>query len=333
MTSNESRSADFKRALKAVVKEAVWLTASHKPGHRPDVALFATRRGGSTWLMQVIGSSPGFRTLDQPFSVMTANLTPGHYRKMPKYPYGEIASPSVDEFDALRPYVDALLSGELPLNAPYRFWSGEFRRKTDRQLLKIVGAKSIAPWLDDEFDLDVVLLTRHPITQALSCIRNGWTLTVRAFLDNPRFVDEWLANGLEGRCHDVLATGSDLDRFVLNWGLENMVALGAAPDRSWFVTSYEATVSEPEAVLEQLDSHLDLGGVEPLRRALARPSRSSRLSTGERRAAMEGQDSVALLSRPLESVELADRTKAMSILESMGLTTYAPDSALVTRSR
>ncbi len=322
MTRAEPRSGDLRRAGRALVKEAVWLLTSHEPGEKNDVALFAARRGGSTWLMQVIGAAEGFRTLDQPFSVMTANLTPGHYRKIPKYPYGEIVAPAPDEFDELRPYVESLLAGQLPVNAPYRFWASGFRWRTNRQLLKIVGAKSIAGWLDDEFDLDVVVLTRHPITQSLSCLRNGWTLTARAFLDNPRFVERWLGGGLEGRCHDIFEGGSELDRFVLNWALENVAILHEAPSRPWLVTSYEATVLEPDSVLEQLDSYLGLGGVEPLRQAVQRPSRSSRLSTGERIEAMRSGDSGVLLKRPLESIEVEARVRAMRIVEELGIDLY-----------
>ena len=97
MSQKERRTENLLRAVRSTSKEAVWLTTSHQPGDVNDVALFATRRGGSTWLMHVIAAAPGFRSLDQPFSVMTANLTPGHYRRVPKYAYGEIVCPAPEE--------------------------------------------------------------------------------------------------------------------------------------------------------------------------------------------------------------------------------------------
>ena len=328
MSGSDRGLDDLKRALRSVVKEAVWAATSHTPGSKPDIGLFASRRGGSTWLMQVIGSAPGVRSLDQPFSVMTANLTPGHYRRIPKYPYGEIVSPAEDEFEALEAYVTSLLAGELPLNAPYRFWERGFERKTNRQVLKIVGAKSIIEWLDTRFGIQVVYVSRHPITQSLSCIRNGWTLTARAFLDNPRFVDAWLPGPVEARCHDLLSNGTELERFVMNWGLENMVPIRSDRRDHWLNISYEHTALFPDATIELLDSRLDLGGVEILRSALNRPSRSSRLSTAERRSAMRRGDARELVESPLLRVDPKQRAAAMRILDDLGVAIYSPDSAL-----
>jgi len=326
MTRASGRSADLKHALRSTVKEAVWLTTSHKPGDANDVALFAARRGGSTWMMHVIGAAPGFRSLDQPFSVMTANLTPGHYRRIPKYSHGEIVRPAPEEMQALHRYVESLLAGEIPINAPYRFWRRDFRRRTTRQVLKIVGAKDLMCWISDEFDVDVVLCTRHPITQAMSCIRNGWTLTVRAYLDSSRFVDDHLDAKLEACCHDLLNNGSPLDRFVLNWGLEHLTPLKALPQRpDWTAMSYEAAVLRPEEVVERLSDRLDLGPAGPMLESIRRPSRSSRLSTAAGRRAMRAGDDAALLSEPLFGIPLEQRREAMMILDELGLELYRPD--------
>jgi hypothetical protein len=308
------------------VKEAVWLTTRHTPGAKADIALFATRRGGSTWLMEVIGAAPGFRSLDQPFSVMTANLTPGHYRSIPKYHGGEIVSPTVDDLASLHRYVEKILGGEIPVNAPYRFWKKGFRRKTSRQVLKIVGAKSMVTWLDDNFDLDIVILTRHPITQAASCIRNSWTLTVPAYLDNKRFVEQHLQGDLESRCQDVMSGGTLLDKFVLNWGLENLVPLTEIESHhDWTHVAYEATVLRPEDVVADLAARLDIDNVASLLKMVRQPSRSSGLSTASGREAMVSGDGDRLLRQPLESVDLADRVRAMSVLEELGIDIYRPD--------
>ena len=281
MSQKERRTENLLRAVRSTFKEAVWLTTSHQPGDVNDVALFATRRGGSTWLMHVIAAAPGFRSLDQPFSVMTANLTPGHYRRVPKYAYGEIVCSAPEELRELRGYVAALVAGDIPVNAPFRFWRNDFRFKTDRQVLKIVGAKSLIGWMDDEFDLDIVLLTRHPITQAMSWIRNGWTLTTRAYLDNARFVEAHLTPQLEGRCHDIVERGSALERSVLNWGLENLIPLRTLAHRpSWISVSYEATVIRPRETIEQLAARLSLGSSVHLFDAGATTSNARRRRDG-----------------------------------------------------
>ena len=86
------------------------------------------------------------------------------------------------------------------------FWSWEFEFRSDRLVLKITDANSMIDWFDENYDLDIVYLSRHPIPQALSCIRNGWTLHVRPFLRNERFVRRHLDAALARYAHEVLET-------------------------------------------------------------------------------------------------------------------------------
>ena len=65
--------------------------------------------------------------------------------------------------------------------------------------------------------------------------------------------------------------GTDLDRGVLSWCLQNAVALQeAAPD--WAVVSYEQLVVDPDPVIRELTDKLALSDPERMRRRLGVPS-------------------------------------------------------------
>ena len=148
-------------------------------------------------------------------------------------------------------------------------------------MLKITDANSMIDWFDENYDLDIVYLSRHPIPQALSCMRNGWTLHVRPFLRNERFVRRHLDAALVAYSHEVLETGSQLERFVLNWTLENLVPLRLLADRPrWTFLSYEQCVLEPADTVQRTAAALGLTDVDAMQRKLVDASRSTTLSSG-----------------------------------------------------
>jgi hypothetical protein len=62
-------------AAKALTKELLWyLTCQHEQGPEPNILLFATRRGGSTFVMELIGANRGIRSIDQPFEMSSSLL-------------------------------------------------------------------------------------------------------------------------------------------------------------------------------------------------------------------------------------------------------------------
>lgn len=317
--------------LKATVKEAIrYLANHHRPGVKRDIMLFATRRGGSTWLMEIIAANRGVKYLDQPLSIMTDNLTAAQFRRLPKFEAGELVHLAGADERRVEDVVSRLLSGQLTFNAPTRFWRRGFHVRTDRVVLKIVAAKAVIDWLDQHFDVDVVYLTRHPIPQALSCIRNGWTLTTSAYLQNPWFAEHHLGDRL-GTCQDISASGSPLEQFTLNWALENLVPLRLLPQRpNWLHVSYEECVLQPEVTLERAVTALQLEDVDAMRRVMRKPSWSSGISTAETRRRIGAGDPEFMIGRWKRSVTDEEERAALRILEVLGIDLYRPGSLLPT---
>ncbi len=315
---------DAVHEARALGRELVWLLNRHTPGTRPAIALHATRRGGSTMLQEAIGANPGVRSVKQPFGNETANLTAGKFRHQPKWRYGELVW--LDETDEaeVTAFVEGLLDGSIGINAPTRPWRPDFHLRTDRILLKIVSAKGLIDWLDRTFDVQTVYLTRHPIPQALSCIRNGWPPHTAAYLRERLFTEAMLDPDQLGRCREIEAGHDVLARHVLGWALENLIPLRLSPDRpGWLVLSYEDVVIRPDEVVHELADRLDLPEVEAMRRTLRAPSLSSGLSEQATRAEIRRGSGDALVAGWRRAVDQRAEARAMAVLEMLGIDRYA----------
>jgi len=278
-----------KLAVKSAVKELLWYaTCSHEQGDKKNILLFATRRGGSTFAMEMIGANRGVRTLDQPLELIGEFPTAAQSADVPMFRQGQMTSLDAWSEARLGEAVQRMLDGRSVANAPTRVWRSDVERRSDRLVLKILDAKPLIEWFDERFACQIVYLTRHPIPQALSCIRNRWSLTVDAHLRDQAFVDANLSHDAVAVAHDVMRDGSDLQRFVLNWVLENVApaqALSRHPD--WLHVRYEDCVRAPEAMLSTLADALDLDDLDRMRAVIDRPSVSARISTSSAREQIE----------------------------------------------
>lgn len=319
----------LRESLRAVAKESVWLTVRYRQGERPAIGLFCSRRGGSTWLMEIIGANRGVLPLNQPVEAFTPNLTPYQHARLPAFDRGVIVHPDAEEEAELKAYTDELLAGRMRVNAPHRFWRRDFSFRTDRLLLKIIDAKPMMDWFDTHYNLDIVYLVRHPVPQSLSCIRNGWGTSTKAYLRNEWFVEEVIADPAAADMARRLADkGTDLERMVLNWTVENLYPLKVLADRPhWLALSYEETVLDPEGTFAKVSERLSLTDTDRMRRAAARASASSGLSQRETLAAIAAKDEDQMVDRWREQISESDRADVARILATFGVTLYSADSA------
>lgn len=317
-------------SLRATGKELVWQTVRHEPGDRPDICLFCTRRGGSTWLMETIGANRGVLPLNQPLEILTPNLTPYQYRRLPKFDRGQIVHPDPDQMDELRAYTDDLMAGNIRVNAPHRFWRKGFRFRTDRLLLKIVDAKPMMDWFDSTYDIDVAYLVRHPIPQSISCVRNGWVTSTRAYTRNDWFVEEVLRDPtLRDFAEERDRNGGSLERFVVNWVVENLYPLRVLAERPhWLALSYEECVADQEAVFATICEHLKLDDLEPMRRASCQASRSSSMSSQESVSAIRAGDRHAQVAGWMDRVTDDEIAAASAVLDRFEVSLYSARSPL-----
>ena len=317
----------IRRSLKGLIKETIWLTTSYAQGPAQNICIFGTRRGGSTWLMEVIGANRGMRALDQPLELLTPNLTANHYRRLPKFDQGQLITLADDQEPEVLAFVGELLDGRFPANAPYRFWQRDFDFRASRLVLKVMDAKPLMDWFDQHWPLQIVYLVRHPIPQALSCLRNGWPSTAQAFLRNPWFRDELLGPELNRRAESVLAGDDELLKAVLNWILENLYPLRAAPARSaWIKLGYEDCIADTDGMVEALAERLGLQDRRAMLRAVQRQSRSAGHSRLETLGAIRHRDTEVLLTSWKKYVTAEQEKRCYELLADFDVGLYHAES-------
>ncbi|MCX6396661.1 MAG: hypothetical protein NTV23_09255 [Propionibacteriales bacterium] len=320
----------LREALRATIKETIWLGVRFEQGPQPNIGLFCSRRGGSTWLMEIIGANRGMLPLNQPVEAFTPNLTPYQYSRLPAFDRGAIIHPDAQELRELRAYTDELAAGRMRVNAPHAFWRRDFSWRTSRMVFKILSAKPMMDWFEATYGLDVVYLLRHPVPQSLSCIRNGWGTSSKAYLRNEWFVEEVIASpAAVDFARRIADHGSDLEQMVLNWTLENLYPLRVLADRpSWLTIAYEEVVTDRERVFSEVSERLGLQDLDRMRRAADRASRSSGLSVSNTRDAIAGQDQGVLAGGWQSKIDSEQVREVGRVLDAFDVTVYSPSSVL-----
>lgn len=313
-------------AWRYAVKETIWLLSRHRSGPRPNIGLFSTRRGGSTWLMEVIAVNRGVRYVDQPFSLH--HPAPGHIRRLPIPSRSQFTSLEADAEPRVRAFVEDLFEGRLSVNAPWEIWHPTFHWTTDRVILKVIDAKPLIEWFDRSFDLQILYSTRHPVPSALSVIRNGWALTAHAYLRDPEFVARWLNDDQVAFAWDVLREASPLQQHVLNWALENLVPLRRLQaNPHWLFVSYEHATLDPAGTVDFLAEHLDL----PDRGRMLKQVRTASRSTRKLSSTFEPADEArARLRAWRQHVSPEEERAALGILDRFEIPAYRPGADLPT---
>lgn len=297
--------------VKRLVKSA---SNVHRPDGRPNVLLFSTPRSGSTWLMELIWTQPGFKYCNQPLSL----INPQVRRHLGINGWGELYDERM--VPTLERYFDDLCSGRLRFANPNPL-RGHYRPITHRIVFKeIHGLADRVDWFRDRFDARVAYLLRHPIAVAISSERFPLLGTFLTTDFRNHFTSEQLAYA-----NRVAADGTHLERGVLSWCLQNAVPLRQRSD-DWAVVTYEQLVVDPEPVIDELAEKLALPEPERIASALTVPSVNVRIKSTEetRRLLYEGTPDRRpdLIGKWQERVDGPETSRAMRALEVFGIDVY-----------
>ena len=302
---------------KNVVKSA---TNIHCPDSRQNVFLFSTPRSGSTWLMELIGTQPGFKACNEPLDVRNPMVR--HYLGITDWHelYNRSAMP------ALHAYFQAICEGRLHAMDPVPF-RRHYRSVTNRIVFKIIfGGEERVNWFRDTFNGRVVYLIRHPIAVGLS---REYYPRIQAQLQSD-YRRHFSKEQLDVAQH-IVEDGTQLEQGVLAWCLENAVPLQMATD-DWLIIGYEELILDPQPLIEQLAHRLALPEPQRMVDRLTIPSAVKAKSNRETQHALEhGTDRHWLIGKWRKHVNEQDERRAMEILAHFQLDIYQHGELLPTR--
>ncbi len=302
----------------------------HIPSGKPDVFIFASARSGSTLMHELILTQPGFKPCKVPFDLrygpIARHLASGGIQSWADL-YTESAT------DVIHAYIRGISDGKIHISDPF-FFRNHFRLLTRRIAFKILHAcEDRISWFSDTFGGRIVYLLRHPIPVSFSR-RQIPRLEVFVTSDYKRH----FSRSQLDFARRVIDSGTDMERAVLDWCLQNSVALRQATDE-WTIVSYEQLVLDPEPVVEALARRLDLPEPKRMLARLNKPSYSTkwsdektkkvleeRLHDGEERA--DKRLNTWLVEKWREKIEEGEEHRLMEMLDVFELDLYRSGDAL-----
>jgi len=294
----------------------------HRQGPDKNIFLFATPRGGSTWMMEIISSQPGMKYYDEPFNLRRDNvartgLFPDYRSLMP-----ERAAPA-----QIVEYLNALAAGQYRFMNPPPYRPGH-RFFTNRIVFKIHELEHLIQQIATECNGQVVYLLRHPIPTTLS--RRVFP-RLELFLESshyarligdPKRLDEIRRLG---------TTGTHLQKGTVSWCFENMEPL-TAPDFGGLFVAYEELTLNPVKSCDLLLDRLQFSDREAMLRALNRAAANIKMSSAETQQMMNHPDERRrrdyLVTKWRSKVTAADQRDVTAIMQLFELDAYRGDSPL-----
>ena len=184
---------------------------------------------------------------------------------------------------------------------------------------RVVNGICVIDWFGTHFDIDIIYQIRHPIPFSLSVIGRGWGNVARAYLENERFCSEHLDAELVEFGWRVMEHGTPLQRYVLEWCLENIQPLRLFQQRPWLTLTYEEIVLRPKEISELICSRLGLPDPERMREVVLEASRTT---TQHSRRTIREKGSDALVDKWMREIDPSDAAKVGEVLQAFGIWTY-----------
>jgi len=158
-----------------------------------------------------------------------------------------------------------------------------YRRKRAAPLVKDPIAVFSAEWLSDTFDMDVVVLIRHPCGFANSLERLGWTHPFDHFLAQPLLMRD-LLHPFEGEIRAFAARERPpLEQGILLWKLIHHAILRYRKDRpDWMFLRLEDIARDPTAAFRDIYAQLGLAFTDEVAATIAAHTDASNPATSTR---------------------------------------------------
>lgn len=307
--------------LKSAVKHG---STSHKPSGEKNLFLFSMPRSGTTWLMEIIATQPGFKMVNEPFNlrkeVVRDNLGLSDWHQF----FDEGSLPRITD------YVEHFIEGKDKdlryfRHAPFsEFW----KLRTDRIIFKLLFiGEGYFDWFRDQFNGEVIYLLRHPVPVSLS-------RTVHPRLTS--FVESAYSQFFTAKQLDfarrVIREGDKFDQAVLDWCFQNAVPLQQMHP-GWLVISYEQMVVDPETVLRHMISRYQFEKPELMYARLDKASNSTAKSNAESQQVLLDADKMKenkqwLVEKWLKKVSPGQVDRTFEILDVFEIDFYEKGSVM-----
>lgn len=238
------------------------------------IIISSTRRSGSTLLLQMLYSQPHVGFVYEPLALWRYHP---HRDQLPNPPSDIFITLDPKAEVLLKSYLSELLSGRVRFQPQWNVAHPHFSFRVHRLAMKDVNANPLLPWFAANFDAHIIYLIRHPIATSLSIMRKGWPDLANIFMSDAKFLEKYLNDDMVDISRKVIAHGSELERYVLEWCFHNLIPLRDVDTghRQWLTVTYEELVTHPEELSAWLCQQLGLSDPERMSRVIYDPVKHS----------------------------------------------------------
>lgn len=295
----------------------------HVRKNHKDIFLFATARGGSTWMMEILASQAGFKYYDEPFNIRR----PAVQFAGLLHEWREIMPDAGRDDDLIRFLQELQQNRHRFMNPP------PFRRNhrflTNRIVFKIHGLEHLINEIKTRCNGSIVYLLRHPIPTTLS---RHVLPRLDHFIASCHFHNNYLDEKQIQEIFKIHCHGDRFQRGILSWCFENLIQLRHADTRDWLVLTYEELLLNPEGTCRTLAERLSLPDVDRMLAAINTPAANITMSKQDTLNILKNSDDqkrrYALVTKWMDKVSSDDQRKCFEILELFGLDTYSRDRSV-----
>ena len=231
----------------------------HKRVSQKDILILTTGRSGGTWLLELISYQKGIRSISEPLSLSLVTHPRvnefGSFRAGNGYSFIQKPIP-------LKSYFEDIFSGKLNPFSPIKTFRKNFRTYhyfTNRSVVKVCHGKGLIKWFAENFDVDIIYFYRHPVPTALSMIKRRFNTKLAGLLEDELFIQKYLSEKQLQFAKKIQKDGSEIEKFVLSWTLENIIPLKTISNGfDCYKLSYEELVLFPQKCIEWLSNNFKL---------------------------------------------------------------------------
>ena len=273
-------------------------------------------RSGTTWLGRMLEQAPGLRYLYEPFNdEIDASL----YGRVMPTSFTYVCKENEEEYFA---FVKSVLRGS---------WKTQVKSviQPKRVVWKDPHAFFSAPWMHETFDMNVVVIIRHPAAFILSIIDKNWPYDFNNLLQQPLLMKNELVDYSEA-IHSLASAEEDdiIAQGCLLWNIiyERAQAYQAQYP-NWSFIKHEEIASDPGPGFEQLFQNLALPFPNEVRnRILEYSAPGQSISADQSKGNTLKRDSKALTQKWKKRLSQEDVSRIRALTEASASHYYSPDS-------
>lgn len=293
------------------LKRLTRMAASLHSNDDAPVLIFASPRGGSTWISKLVFSQPGFCLISKPLNVRRGVAS----RELGTSRFSDLCGE--EGWSIIEPYYDRLLSGSVPEFRPlpgdwfYRF---RLRRSVFKQNQ---AGGDLLLHLEKRFGFKIIHFLRHPVAVALSRAEHPLLNEYDRCALRECFTDS--QNRLADR---IIENGSHLEKGVLAWCLHHIPALNS-PVKDGLTLFYENFVLDPDSAVAELADYLEIEDPQLMRNSILEPSNVIRKSDVKTQALVNsGVNRSRLVTKWRDDVGKQEECDLMGILAEFSCALY-----------